>query len=95
MKKKSLPERIDDALNGRPMKYYDLAKALYPGPRSWQYQSNGGPPGCFMSLTAGLKRGGFYVTLERTTHCTVYPRSESQSKIEARKIKEVANGTVA
>ncbi len=57
----TLPERIDMILNGKRMKYYDLARALYPDYRSWQYQSNGGPPGCFMALSAGLSRGGFEV----------------------------------
>lgn len=62
MKRKTLPERIDEALNGKRMSYYDLARALWPDGRSWQYQSNGGPPGCFMALGAALRRGGFEVS---------------------------------
>ncbi len=60
--KKSLPDRIDEALAGKPMSYFDLARKLYPDDRSWSYQSHGGPPGCFMALGAGLRRGGFYVS---------------------------------
>lgn len=64
MKRKTLPERIDEVLNGRRMSYYDLARRLYPDDNSWRYQSNGGPPGCFMSLSGGLRRGGFKVSLD-------------------------------
>lgn len=58
----TLPERIDDLLKkeGR-MSFYDLAMALYPDRKSWRYQSNGGPPGCYMALSAGLRRGKFHV----------------------------------
>lgn len=62
MKRKTLAERIDDALaeNGGPMSFHELALALYPERKSWRYQSNGGPPGCYMALSAGLTRGGFF-----------------------------------
>ncbi len=88
MKKLTLPERIDKILNGKRMSYYDLARALYPGERSWQYQSNGGPPGCFMSLSAGLKRGGFSVSGTFVGERMVYPRSHEV-------IEEVNNVIVA
>ncbi len=84
VRKMTLPERIDAALNGRPMKYYDLARILYPDGRSWQYQSNGGPPGCFMALSAGLRRGGFPPVVGITSQATVYPRDRTvreESKI--------------
>ena len=60
---KTLPERIDDALNehGGPMDLRDLEAALYPNPRSHRYQSNGGPPGCRMAVSAALRRGGFTI----------------------------------
>jgi len=60
--KKTLPERIDDILfdSGR-MSFHDLAMALYPDKKSWRYQQNGGPPGCYMALSAALRRGKFYV----------------------------------
>lgn len=85
--KKSLPDRIDEILNGRPMKYYDLARRLYPNGRSWQYQSNGGPPGCFMALSAGLRRGGFPPCVGITSQATVYPRNNV--------VRENLNVTVA
>lgn len=74
MNKITLPDRIDAALNGKRMGYYDLARALYPSGRSWQYQANGGPPGCFMALSAGLSRGGFEVTGTFVGDRMVYPR---------------------
>ena len=75
MKRKTLPERIDEVLNGKPMKYYDLARALYPDGKSWNYQANGGPPGCFMALSAALGRGGFRSSLGITTQSMVHPRT--------------------
>ncbi len=75
MKPKTLPERIDEILNGKRMGYYDLARALWPDGDSWNYQSHGGPPGCFMALSAGLRRGGFSVTGSFVGERMVYPRS--------------------
>ncbi len=64
MPRKTLPERIDDLLRepGK-MSFYDLALALYPDKKSWRYQQHGGPPGCYMALSAALRRGGFHVSL--------------------------------
>lgn len=65
MKKKppTLVERIDDLLrNNGSMSFYDLAYALYPDKKSWRYQANGGPPGCFMALSAGIRRGNFFTS---------------------------------
>ena len=59
--KPKIGERIDEALNGRSMSFFDLAMILYPDRKSWRYQSNGGPPGCFMALSAALRRNGFEV----------------------------------
>ena len=66
MSKQTLPERIDAALakRGGRASFFDLAMDLYPDRQSWRYQSNGGPPGCYMALSAGLRRGGFFVSGE-------------------------------
>ncbi len=80
MKKMTLPERIDLVLNGKRMKYYDLARALYPDGRSWQYQSNGGPPGCFMALSAALSRGGFEVRGSFVGQREVFPRKSGSNE---------------
>lgn len=74
-RRETLPDRIDRALKqaGGRMSYFDLAVALWPDRSSWNYSSNGGPPGCYMTLSAALRRGGFYVSGEsgagnRTVH---------------------------
>lgn len=78
MSRKTLPERIDDALNehGGPMSLMALENVLYPDKKSHTYSSNGGPPGCRMAVSAALRRGNF-----RTRHeggvwgnLTVIPR---------------------
>jgi hypothetical protein len=71
-----LAERIDAELAGRAMSFHDLALRLFPDPRSWRYSSNGGPPGCFMTLSATLRRGGFptYRDGPGSGHRKVYPR---------------------
>ena len=61
---KPIKERIKDALreHGGRMRYSDLAIAVFPEeefPRAWNYSSNGGPPGCYMALSAAIKRHGF------------------------------------
>lgn len=58
----TLPQRIDAALAkaGGSMSYFDLACALWPDRKSHSYSSNGGPPGCYMALSAGIRRGGFF-----------------------------------
>lgn len=62
--KMTLPERIDAAIeaHGGAMTIPQLEGVLWPDPKSHRYQSNGGPPGCRMALSAGLRRGGFNVT---------------------------------
>ena len=57
--KMSLAERIDAALAGGPKSFYDLAVELYPDRDSHRCSSNGGPPGCYMALSAAIRRGGF------------------------------------
>jgi hypothetical protein len=41
------------------LSYHELALRVFPGeqfPRAWRYSSNGGPPGCYMALSAALTR---------------------------------------
>jgi len=57
-----LVDRIESVLADEPMSFYDLAHRLYPDGKSWRYQANGGPPGCFMALSAAVRRGGFPVS---------------------------------
>lgn len=60
-KKAPLVDRIQEALiaAGGRMRFDELARRLYPDRKSHRYQSNGGPPGCYMALSAGIRRGGF------------------------------------
>lgn len=74
----NLVERIDAALNGKPMKYYDLACVLFPDPDAWRKPTRGGPPGCYIALSAAIRRGNFAVTYEGkfggTSFRTIHPR---------------------
>lgn len=61
---KPIRERILDALtsNGGSMAYDKLAYEVFPPddyPRAWNYPPSGGPPGCFMALSAAIRRHGF------------------------------------
>ena len=81
MKKTTLVERIDNALAGQRLTYMELARRLYASDRAWRYSSNGGPPGCFMALSAGLRRGGFYIRYGRGPgEHIVYPRAPSREE---------------
>lgn len=41
--------------------YQDAMRAAYPDPKSWNYSSNGGPPGCAMAFGNLIRRiGGQY-----------------------------------
>ena len=79
MAREKLADRIDMALadNGGSMNYHDLAVALWPDRSSHRYQANGGPPGCYMALSAGIRRGGFFVSYQGTGsgHRIVHARS--------------------
>lgn len=68
--------RIDAALTAGRITFYDLAMKLYPDPKSWRYKVDGGPPGCFMLLSAALRRGGYSETHDGPGpgHRWVYPR---------------------
>jgi len=80
MKKTPILERIDKALAGRSsMSYAQLAEKVFPldeYPRAWRNAGHGGPPGCYRTLSAALRRGGFDVDLNgpRPGHRTVHPR---------------------
>jgi hypothetical protein len=71
-----LADRIDEALKGGPMSFYDLAVKLYPSRDSHRCSSNGGPPGCYMTLSAAIRRGGFFEKWLQPGpgHRIVYPR---------------------
>jgi len=72
---KPLVERIDDHLAAHgPTVFHDLALALYPERASHRYQSNGGPPGCYMALSAAIRRGGFPVGYDERADRIVRPR---------------------
>lgn len=65
----SLSERIRNAFEESgnvKMRYADLALAVYPHdryPKAWNYPAQGGPPGCYMSLSAGIRRLGLSETV--------------------------------
>ena len=83
-KKPDMGVRIDEALNGRSRTFFDLAMILYPDRKSWRYQSNGGPPGCFMTLSAALRRHGFQVRVNGPGpgERIVVPRESGEKRIE-------------
>lgn len=65
MAKKLAPiqQRITEALesNGNSMSFADLARSVFPEadfPNAWRYSSNGGPPGCYMAVSAAIRRMG-------------------------------------
>ena len=69
MKIKPAPikERIRTALEGNAgrMGYHQLMREVFPVeafPRAWQYQSNGGPPGCAMAFGRALREMGCRTT---------------------------------
>jgi hypothetical protein len=74
----SLIERIDAALADGPISYGDLARQLWPDGEAWSYSRNGGPPGCYMALSSGIRRGGFPLGMPRNgsnASRLVYPRT--------------------
>lgn len=81
-----LTERIDVALAGRSMSFHDLALVLYPDRRSHRCSSNGGPPGCYMTLSAALRRGGYPQSWRKPGpgHRIVYPRTPAPLSEEGR-----------
>ena len=73
-------ERIDLALADGPLSYHELALRVFPDRDSWKYSRNGGPPGCYMTLSSALRRGGFMVSSTKRGQSNgarrVYPRSK-------------------
>lgn len=82
-----LTDRIDAALVNGPISYGALARALWPDPKSksWSYSRNGGPPGCYMALSSGIRRGGFPIGAARdgTSNASrlVYPRDAGRAAL--------------
>jgi len=67
--KKTLPERIDEALGGKRATCYELAMRLWPprtNPRAWGHATKGGPSAWSRTLMAGLHRGGFETNIRDT-----------------------------
>jgi hypothetical protein len=79
-----IEDRIRAAMGTkRQMSYYDLMHAVFPQdqyPRAWNYQSNGGPPGCAMAFGAALRRMGM-MSIDRGSARTVhYMKAEENRK---------------
>jgi hypothetical protein len=52
-------DRIIQALSNGPLSFYELALKVYPPddyPKAWRYSRHGGPPGCYMTLSAMIRR---------------------------------------
>jgi hypothetical protein len=81
-----LEERIDKHLKDGPKSFYDLAVLLYPSANSHRCSSNGGPPGCYMTLSAAIRRGGFREVWREPGpgHRIVYPRKTTQLEDKSR-----------
>lgn len=64
VRRETLLDRIDRILaeHKGPMAYYDLAVVLWPDRDSHRYPTRGGPPGCYMTLSAALRRGNYTVS---------------------------------
>lgn len=59
--RKPIIDRIRDAFGEDEfeLSYHTLADRVFPKeqfPRAWRYSSNGGPPGCYMALSAAIRR---------------------------------------
>lgn len=58
--KPNMRDRIVSAFRDgeHTLSFHELARRLYPDDKSWRYQKNGGPPGCYMALSAAIRRHG-------------------------------------
>lgn len=74
--KPAFTDRIDAALAHGRLSFLALAEALYLDRRSWRPSQNGGPPGCFMTLSATLRRNGYRIAIcgRGPQNRFVYPR---------------------
>lgn len=77
----TLLERMDAALADGPLTYGDLARRLWDSrSKAWRYAVQGGPPGCYMALSSGIRRGKFPTSWrqgESSASRLVYPRPHS------------------
>jgi hypothetical protein len=60
VKRVPIKKRIQDALesHGGSMGYHALMRIVFPEdqyPKAWNYQANGGPPGCAMAFGRALR----------------------------------------
>jgi hypothetical protein len=56
-----LKDRIRTALADGQISFFDLGNKVFPAehfPKAMNYQANGGPPGCYMSLSRALREMG-------------------------------------
>ena len=66
--------------NGGRMKYYALARAVFPDdqyPHAFSGPARGGPPGCYMVLSRAIREHGFHMAFDpdpksRVVHSTIY-----------------------
>lgn len=61
----SIETRVEAALQRGELSFHDLAQQVFPEdqyPRAWNYASHGGPPGCYMTLAAAVRRMGCTVS---------------------------------
>lgn len=61
IKRPPVDQQIDAALADGPMPFLDLARKLYPNPKSWRNSGRSGGPACLASLGQALVRYGFEV----------------------------------
>ena len=71
-----IEERLRAALKHGPLDYHTLARKVFPiedMPRAWNYRAEGGPPGCYMVLTAALGRYGCHESFQPRGPSMIYP----------------------
>lgn len=76
-------QRIDAALAGGALRYHDLAALVFPEdlyPRAWRYASQGGPPGCYMALSAAIRRYGFQRWYDKRSGVEMVARAASKGE---------------
>ncbi len=65
-----IEQRIREAFQDGEMRlsYHKLANRVFPPdqfPQAWRYASHGGPPGCYMALSAALRRMNISIQSDR------------------------------
>jgi hypothetical protein len=77
--RRPIAERIKENYR-RGIGYHELMRKVFPFdeyPRAWEYQANGGPPGCVMAFGKALRKLGLMRrlskmgidTVEKTKDC--------------------------